>query len=297
MTRLQILRLRGRSAERLTDAVAEEAPLALFAGSIRLGTLLCTPWDLEDLVWGYLLTSGLVREAADVRAVRIERAAGAGGRPAGPQDTLLTARVELAPGLAEDFLRLDPVIGSACGSLPLGSLPLAERPEASGAAPPAPIPAARVLALMAAFTHASPEFAATGAVHSAAIAAAEAPCTEDGARSSADGTALAPTGAPGSAPFLVLREDIGRHNAADKAAGFLFRRGLPTAGRLLLTSGRVSSEVVVKAVRCGFAAVVSRGAPTDRAVVLAREHGLTLIGFARGSRLNLYSGEGRIGAG
>ncbi len=291
MKELEILRFRGGKPERARDALAEEFALRLYAGPIRLGILLCSPRDLEDLVWGFLLTSGLVREAREVREVRVDAASGAGVAP-GAGEAAGAARIELAG--AVDPLRLDPVIGSACGSLPLGTRleevgagngeEAAEGGPPSPAAgpevhlrPPYPIPAGRVLELMRAFVRGSPEFAATGAVHSAAIAAPAA--------------GGAGEGGPG---LLALREDIGRHNAVDKAVGAFFRQGIPLEGRILLTSGRISSEAVLKAARCGLAAVVSRGAPTDRAVALARRLGITLVGFARGNRLNLYSGEGRI---
>jgi len=98
--------------------------------------------------------------------------------------------------------------------------------------------------------------------------------------------------------LLVVTEDIGRHNTLDKIQGECLLRRLATKDRLLLTTGRISSEMLLKAARMQTPIVVSRSTPTARAISLARDLGITLIGYARGSRLSVYSGEERLlGAG
>jgi len=92
----------------------------------------------------------------------------------------------------------------------------------------------------------------------------------------------------------VVAEDIGRHNTLDKIAGQCIMTGLPTAGRLLLTTGRLSSEMLYKAARMETPVVVSRSSPTDRSISLGDDLGITLIGYARGDRMSVYSHAERV---
>ncbi len=94
--------------------------------------------------------------------------------------------------------------------------------------------------------------------------------------------------------LLVMAEDIGRHNTLDKIQGECLLRGISTRGRLLVATGRISSEMLLKAARMATPIVVSRSSPTERAISLAQDLGITLVGYARGSRLSVYSHRGRV---
>jgi FdhD protein len=94
--------------------------------------------------------------------------------------------------------------------------------------------------------------------------------------------------------MLAFAEDIGRHNAVDKVIGFSILENISLAGKMLLASGRLSSEIALKCSRCGIPVLVSRAAPTSLAVEIAEQTGLTMIGFVRGDRMNIYAGAQRI---
>jgi FdhD protein len=127
---------------------------------------------------------------------------------------------------------------------------------------------AAIFGIIEEFVHQSEVFEATGGVHSAAL------CD--------------------TSHVLVFSEDIGRHNAIDKVFGECMINEIPTDGHILVTSGRVSSEIVNKVVKRNIPILISKSAPTNRGVELAADLGITLIGFARKGRMNLYSHAGRV---
>lgn len=126
----------------------------------------------------------------------------------------------------------------------------------------------RILELADSFRKMSRLFEETGGVHSAALS--------DGA------------------DIIVFADDIGRHNAADKVFGACLMEGIDAAGKILLTTGRISSEITLKAAKNGVAIVISRSAPTSLAIHLAERLGVTLVGFARGKRMNVYTHSQRV---
>jgi len=94
--------------------------------------------------------------------------------------------------------------------------------------------------------------------------------------------------------IIFFNEDIGRHNTIDKIIGWSFLKNISLSDKFMITSGRVSSSVAVKLVKAGVPVIISRSAPTGKAVMIARRYNLTLAGFARGKRMNIYSGHSRI---
>lgn len=124
-----------------------------------------------------------------------------------------------------------------------------------------------VSGLMRKFLTSSGEYRQTGGVHSCALV---------------------------SKGEMIVKDDLGRHNALDKVIGEGLSKGIDFSGQVLMTSGRISSEIVSKVLRCRAPVLASAGAPTNQAVKMAREANLTLLGFVRGKRMNVYSGEKRI---
>jgi FdhD protein len=125
-----------------------------------------------------------------------------------------------------------------------------------------------IFSLMEEFVHRSEVFESTGGVHSAAL------CD--------------------SRHIIVFSEDIGRHNAIDKVFGECLLKGIPTEDRIVVTSGRVSSEIVYKVVKRDIPILISKSAPTDKGVKLAADVGITLIGFVRQGRMNVYTHNRRV---
>jgi FdhD protein len=129
-------------------------------------------------------------------------------------------------------------------------------------------PAEKIRGVFREFQSRSASYRLTGGVHSAALS---------------DGDIL-----------LAFAEDIGRHNAVDKVIGYCILENIPFEGRMMLASGRLSSEIVLKCSRSGIPVLVSRAAPTSLAVEIAESTGLTVVGFVRGERLNVYTAKERI---
>lgn len=257
----------GRSEE-LPDPVAIEEPLALRLASSEgadtpLAVTMRTPGHDRELAAGFLYGEGWIETARDL--VSIDDAAVCG------VDNVV--RIALAPGL-EARARAEArsfVATAACGvcgktaieSIFVKGLPLIE--------PGRPRLARTVLeALPARMRAAQRGFARTGGLHAAALF-------------DADGT------------LAVLHEDVGRHNAVDKVIGERLLAGaLPPRDAVLVLSGRAGFEIVQKAARAGIPIVAAVGAPSSLALRMAERSGMTLIGFLRPGRFNLYTGAGRI---
>ncbi len=125
-----------------------------------------------------------------------------------------------------------------------------------------------VLSLVSDFQHRSQVYRATGGVHSAAL------CNTKN--------------------ILVFKEDIGRHNAIDKVFGECILKDIPTDEQVVITSGRISSEILLKVAKRNIPIIISKSAPTDLGVKLANDLGVTLLGFVRGKRINAYTNDWRI---
>jgi FdhD protein len=252
--KLQVVSIRGETAEIATSSVSREVPLTINLNGEELATLLCSPKDLDDLVAGFLYASRLISDRSDIEHTVIDQ-----------QRWKADVRVSsVGPGGLTPFKR---IYTSGCGKGIIFHNPLDlmhRRTNDSGLR----IEAGAITSLMRSFLAASEEHGLTRGVHSSALATPEG--------------------------ISIFRDDLGRHNAVDKVLGRALQSGISLEDKLVLTSGRVSSDIAGKMIRCGTPVLVSSGAPTDQAVKMARQAGLTLVGLARGVRMNVYSGEQRI---
>jgi FdhD protein len=259
----QVTQWEEGKTSRLEDYLAAEEPLEMRAGRYSLGVTMRTPGDDQELAAGFLFTEGVISRREHLVALRL---------PGGSDLERNIVRVTFdskqhlkARSAARRFSA-----GSACGICGKASIAQLRRrglrrPEATTLFDP------EILCqLPEKLRAAQAVFGRTGGLHAAALFNA-------------------------GGEMLVLREDIGRHNAVDKVIGWAFLQGrLPLSGHVLLVSGRGGFEIVQKALSAGIPLLASVSAPSSLAVQLARELGLTLVGFLRGQRFVIYSGEERI---
>ena len=253
-----------------SDLLAAEEPLGIRVGGEALTMTMRTPGDDLDLAAGFLVSEGIVRSPGDVRAIRLCDGTTCGH--AGHDGTGNIVDVELRPGLAAGpAMRRNFVTTSACGVC--GKASTAElfvEKTWDINEDQAVIPAGWLSSTPQRMRDAQRVFASTGGLHAAGV-----------------------FGADGE--LLVVREDVGRHNAVDKVVGWALRQGrLPLRGCVLLVSGRASFELVQKAVLAGFPVLAAVSAPSSLAADLAQEAGLTLIGFLRGGSMNVYTRGDRV---
>jgi FdhD protein len=240
------------------DLLAAEEPLEIQVDGEPLIVTMRTPGHDIDLAAGFLFTEGLLAGLGGVREIRMcdEN----------------TAAVTLGPGGA--LLRTASrnfMATSACGVCGKDSIEaIRVRSAFDVAADQVQVPPAVLAGLPDQLRKAQRVFRSTGGLHAAGLF-------------TADGT------------LLALREDVGRHNAVDKLAGWALRSGLlPLAGHILLVSGRASFELAQKAVMMGVPVLAAVSAPSSLAASLAADAGMTLIGFLRGTTMNVYAGEQRV---
>jgi FdhD protein len=249
----------GDSRRRTPDELVVEEPLEIRLDGHRVATTMRTPGNDFELAVGFCYAEGLLAEAP-VTTVRY-----CGTGPAA-ETAFNVVTVETGGRAPVPEARLTPVTSSCglCGSTTLAALATRLDPLPR---PAAPVPLATLASMPARVHRAQGLFGATGGSHAAA--------------------AVTGDGAP-----VVVREDIGRHNAVDKVVGrLLLDGGLPAHELVLFVSGRASFEMVQKAWAGGFPTVVAVSAPSALAVATARAANITLAGFARDGRVNIYAPE------
>lgn len=247
---MPIIRFKGNTGMELSDEVITEAEISLSLNGSFFQTMYCTPKDLRELITGNLYAQGRIQSPGDIIDLTIER-------KEDPALVVYDVKAEIISheNLEESAARVFTTSGSARPAIPFsGSLSKEDIALE--------LDMERIMGISGIFQDTSALFTRTGGNHACAL-------IENGEMTS-------------------FMEDIGRHNALDKLIGKALMEGQDLSRSMILLSGRMASEMTMKVLRTPVSVLLSRSAPTDRSVQLARENNLTMVGFIRGQRLNIY---------
>jgi FdhD protein len=237
------------------EKVAEEEQFTLFVNKKELATFLCSPSDQVSLGIGYLVSEGILHHLNEVTSIDF-------------QEMEHYVNISLNSSIKlDESVDSKKVLTSGCGK---GSIFLKSLQEINLLSNSnfLTMKVNKIYSLMREFQMKSELFIATGGVHSVGLCTAE--------------------------QIIFYKEDIGRHNAVDKILGECFQKKISTSDKALLLSGRMAVEIVQKAGRAGIQILLSKSAPTTLAIDMANKIGMTLVGFVRGDRMNVYTHPKRI---
>ncbi len=254
---VHMLRITEEGKSDTEDIVIIEFPLTIILNNQELVTLLCSPINLDYLAIGFLFSEGLVKGKDAIKKILVDEQRG-------------VVRVETDEDneFARELL-FKRLITSGCGKGTsfYSAASIKSQPKVESQIVVSPH---EVFVLVNEFQHRSQLFRATGGVHSAALSDTK--------------------------NILIFNEDIGRHNAIDRIFGECILKELPIDNHMIITSGRISSEILLKAAKGQIPIIISKTAPTNLGVRLAADLGITIIGFVRGKRMNVYTHGWRVAA-
>ncbi|MFS0672197.1 formate dehydrogenase accessory sulfurtransferase FdhD [Ornithinibacillus sp. 179-J 7C1 HS] len=251
----EIIRFNGTIASKINEEIATEYPLTIILNGEEFATMVCSPTNIQELVIGFLASEGIIRLHEEIKNLSIDESQG-------------FAYVDLYKHI--DISQQDHskrFIGSCCGKSRQFYFKSDVR-TAKTITSKLTISVEQCYNLMNDLQLRSDQFKRTGGVHNAALATTD--------------------------ELLEVCTDIGRHNALDKVYGTVLKRKIPLSDKLIVFSGRISSEVLLKISKIGVGIILSKSAPTDLALNLASDLGITTIGFARGNKMNVYTHPCRI---
>jgi len=270
--RVKAVRIDVREGRRVIreETLAAEEPLEIRLGHESFTVSMRTPGDDFDLVAGFLVSEGIIFAPEQLISLRF-----CAGEDENGQQTFNVVEAQLRPDVVLPLAAAQRHVTttSACGICGTASIDAVRKSSHFALSAPVDQPfidAAVLAGLPDVLREQQKLFEKTGGVHAAGL--------------------FAPEG-----ELLSLREDVGRHNAVDKVIGAAFRdNALPLSGTILQVSGRASFELVQKAAMAGVPMLAAVSAPSSLAVELARESGITLVGFSRGNTMNVYTHAGRV---
>ncbi len=233
------------------DDVIVEYKINIIINGKKFVSIMCTPKSIKELAYGFLFSENIINSKDDIQSVEIDG-----------NDVKVTLKENDTYSFKEDYLIAKKTITTACGNVRTISYP------------PPPLEVNKIQSserydeqylsdLMSQFNKGAELFLTTGGVHSCALA------DKNG--------------------IQIVEEDIGRHNALDKIIGHCLLNGISLENKILLTSGRISSEMALKVIKIKIPFLVSRSAPTDKAIEYVKQYNLKLYGFVRGRKMNIYS--------
>ena len=253
--RINALLITEKGKRKVEEVVTREFSLTIVLNHREIVTLLCTPKDLKWLAAGYLVSEGLIQDKAHINKITLSKSKG-------------VVHVETkGQSITDAELPTRKLIASS-GGKGLTKARSADAWPQTKITSQMKIAPSDIFNMVKDFQERSDVFKATGGVHSAAL------CDTNS--------------------ILLFTEDIGRHNAIDKIFGGCLLEDIPLDERGIITSGRVSSEILLKVAKRNIPILISKSAPTDVAVKLAESWGITLIGFVRGTKMNVYAGSWRV---
>ncbi|MEW6442350.1 MAG: formate dehydrogenase accessory sulfurtransferase FdhD [bacterium] len=253
--KIPILRIERTGSSQILQDVIQEAPATLFVNGKEIVTLLTVPRELDALAVGFLFSEGWLTDRSALEEIRVEEAGG-----------VVRVRLRRVPALTERFLEKR-LIASSCGKA-TSFYNIVDSALCRPVASDFRATSGSILRWIKEMLQAARLYRTTRATHSVALY--------------------------GDAGRILLEEDIGRHNAVDRVLGKCLLKGIAVEQTALLATGRLSSEIVIKAARLGAPIVVSRSAPTALAIRLGERLGLTLVGYVRGGTMNVYAHARRI---
>jgi FdhD protein len=267
-TRHPVLHLDADSARQRIDTLAVEEPLEIRLNAERFVVTMRTPGHDVDLAHGLLHAEGVIADARDVITARY-----CAGTDDDGQNSYNVLDLRLAPSATPEVVAARPLVTtSACGICGADSIEQLRRRSRFRLGPSRPVEQQVAESGPILLREHQRAFAQTGGLHAAGLMDLQG-------------------------RMICVREDVGRHNAVDKVVGWAIReRLLPLTETVLVLSGRASYELTQKAVLAGIGVVVAVSAPSSLAVELAAAAGLTLIGFVRGSSMNVYTHPDRVSA-
>ncbi|MEH7346455.1 formate dehydrogenase accessory sulfurtransferase FdhD [Bacillus sp. JJ1532] len=237
------------------DEIVTEQPLTIMLNGQEFATMVCTPENLEELTIGFLASEGFIRQQDEIKTINIDESKG-------------ISYVDLhVPVTTSHEFHSKRFIGSCCGKSRQFYFHNDARTAKTSTSKTTVTPA-QCLSIMRQLQDSSLTFQETGGVHNAALFSGE--------------------------DMIISRTDIGRHNALDKIYGYCIQNKISVKDKIIAFSGRISSEVLLKAAKIGVGIILSKSAPTNLAIKLAEDLNITAVGFIRGNSFNVYSHSHRI---